>query len=135
MALIHWNDSLSVNISEIDRQHQQLVGMINELYEAMTLGKGKEAVGSIINRLLSYAETHFRTEENYFERFSYPQAAEHKQEHADFTEKVADFRSGFVSGRLRLSIEVMNFLSDWLRKHIQGSDKNYSPFLNQKGLK
>lgn len=28
----------------------------------------------------------------------------------------------------------MNFLSDWLKKHIKGSDKEYGPFLNENGL-
>jgi len=29
----------------------------------------------------------------------------------------------------------MNFLSDWLKTHIVGSDKKYGPFFNSKGLK
>jgi hemerythrin len=45
MALIQWNDSLSVNVVEIDKQHQKLVRMINELNDAMRQGKGKEALG------------------------------------------------------------------------------------------
>jgi hemerythrin len=40
MALIQWNDGLSVNVVEIDRQHQKLIGMINDLNDAMRQGKG-----------------------------------------------------------------------------------------------
>lgn len=28
----------------------------------------------------------------------------------------------------------MDFLSSWLVEHIQGSDKKYGPFLNQRGI-
>jgi hemerythrin len=28
----------------------------------------------------------------------------------------------------------MDFLKNWLIKHIQGSDKQYGPFLNAKGM-
>ena len=43
MAIIQWNDSLSVNVVEIDKQHQKLVAMINDLNDAMRQGKGKDA--------------------------------------------------------------------------------------------
>jgi hemerythrin len=40
MSLIQWNDRLSVHVAEIDGQHQKLVGMINDLNDAMRQGKG-----------------------------------------------------------------------------------------------
>jgi len=135
MALIQWNDSLSVNVVEIDKQHQKLVGMINDLNEAMRQGKGKDILGKIVNGLISYAGTHFKTEEKYFDQFGYPEANSHKKEHSDFVAKVSEFKDGFEKGKITLSIEVMNFLSDWLRNHIKGVDRNYGPFFNAKGLK
>lgn len=135
MALIQWNASLSVNIAEIDTQHQRLVAMINELNDAMVQGRGKDVIGKIIGGLATYTATHFATEERHFDRYGYPATATHKQEHRDFTTKVGEFKQGFDEGRLGLSVSVMNFLSDWLRSHIKGSDMQYSPFLNAKGLK
>ena len=35
MALINWDDSFSVNVAEIDQQHQTLVSMINDLNESI----------------------------------------------------------------------------------------------------
>lgn len=135
MALIQWDNSLSVNIVEIDRQHQKLVGMINELDDAMRQGKGKDALGKIVNGLVAYAGTHFKTEENYFDRFGYPDTNNHKKEHSAFTAKVSKFKDGFTKGEFGLSIEVMNFMSDWLRGHIKGADKKYAPFFIANGLK
>lgn len=135
MALIAWSDALSVNVAEIDRQHQKLIGMVNELNDAMKIGKGKEALNKILSGLVSYTVTHFKTEENYFDQFGYPDVDRHKKEHADFIEKVRDFKNKFESRNLFLTIEVMNFLSDWLKTHIMGTDKKYSEFFNEKGLK
>ncbi|HOJ43227.1 MAG TPA: bacteriohemerythrin, partial [Syntrophorhabdaceae bacterium] len=97
--------------------------------------KGKDILGSIIDGLVNYAATHFATEEKYFDMFKYPDAPNHKKEHADFVKKVGEFQDGFKKGNLALTIEVMHFLKDWLTKHILGTDKKYGPFFNEKGLK
>ncbi len=52
MPLIQWNESFSVNVVEIDKQHQKLVGMINDLYDAMHQGKGNDVLGKIIDGLI-----------------------------------------------------------------------------------
>jgi len=135
MALIQWSSSYSVGVGEIDRQHQRLVEMINELNDAMRERKSKDVLGKITNGLINYAGTHFKTEEKYFDQFGYPEAASHKKEHLDFAKKVTDFKASFDSGKLGLSIEVIDFLSNWLKSHISGVDKKYGPFFNAKGLK
>jgi hemerythrin len=134
MGFIKWDDSLSVNVAEIDQQHQKLILMINELHGAMKLGKGKDVLGKIVNGLIGYTTIHFKTEEDYFRQFGYPQADSHKKEHIVFVGKVSEFKDGFEKGKLSLSIEILNFLSDWLQNHIKGTDKKYSQFFNGKGL-
>lgn len=135
MALIQWSRTYSVQINEIDQQHQRLVQMINELYDAMKAGKGKVVVGKIIDGLVNYTQSHFAVEERYFEKFNYAEAAVHKREHAAFVKKAGDFRAGFNSGQMGLSMQILDFLSDWLRDHIQGSDKKYAAVFLQNGVK
>ena len=135
MALIQWNDSFSVNVAEIDRQHQQLIGMINDLNDAMRQGQGKAVMGKIINGLVNYATTHFITEEKYFDKFGYPEAISHTKEHTDFVIKVSVFKNEFEKGNIALPLQIMDFLNDWLENHIKGADKKFGPFFNEKGLK
>ena len=134
MAGIQWSDTLSVKIREIDSQHQRLVKLINDLDDAMRVGKGREVMGKIVSELAAYTRVHFSTEEKYFDKFGYPEAPEHKAEHEKFIAEVAKFKGDFDAGRIGLTIKVMDFLSNWLKKHIMGTDKKYSPFFNQKGL-
>lgn len=134
MALITWSDAYSVNVAEIDQQHKKLVAMINDLNDAMKQGKGKDLLGGIVNDLIRYTATHFKTEESYFDRFGYPEADSHKEAHAAFVQKVSEFKAGFETKKLSLTIEVMRFLSDWLTGHIQGTDRKYGPFFNANGL-
>ena len=135
MGAIQWSDSFSVQVLEIDNQHKKLITLIADLETAMSSGKGKDVLGKIVNELTQYTLNHFSTEEKYFDMFKYPDAATHKMEHKKFVEQVSKFKKDFEEGRIGLSIKIMEFLGSWLKNHIQGVDKKYGPFLNQKGLK
>ncbi|WP_406656316.1 bacteriohemerythrin [Methanolobus sp. ZRKC2] len=134
MALVTWSDKYSMNIKEIDEQHQSLVRMINELHDAMLQAKSKEVALGIINNMAEYTQYHFSTEEKYMQQFEYPGYAAHKKEHDKFIEKVGNFKNDYESGKTGLSFDLLNFLKDWLVTHIQESDKKYSPLFNEKGL-
>jgi hemerythrin len=135
MPLITWNDQLSVNIAIIDSQHQKLVEMINRLHDAMKAGEAKDSLKTIVAELMQYTGSHFQTEERYFDQFGYSDTAAHKKEHADFVAKVSEFKDGLDTGALTLSIEVMQFLSNWLKSHIKGTDQQYVECFHQNGLK
>ncbi len=134
MALINWDNSLQVNVKQFDQQHMVLIDLINELHQAMMTGKGKEVVGKTLNNLISYTESHFKDEEKYFIKYAYPDKVKHMAEHAEFVQKVVDFKNGFESGKLSLSIEVLNYLNVWLQKHIKVTDKKYTEFFKANGL-
>ena len=135
MPLMEWSESLSVNVIEIDKQHQHLIGVVNELHDAMGKRKGKEVLGKTFNGLIGYAEDHFITEEKYFEKFGYPDADSHKNEHTKFVEKLAEFKVRFDGDEQSLTIDLMDFLVDWLHNHLQIFDMEYRPFFNTHGLK
>ncbi len=135
MAFLEWDDSFSVKIPSIDKQHKKLVGMINELMDAMKSGKGNAVLSSIIEKLADYTVEHFSTEEKYFKMYAFPGADEHIKEHQDFVKKVQDFQAGFESGKIGLTVNVMHFLRDWLKNHILGTDQKYSDYLVSKGVK
>lgn len=134
MSLMNWTDSLSVNIREIDDQHKKLVGMLNELHDAMKAGQGAKVTGSVLTELIKYVGTHFATEEKYFKQYAYPDSAKHKAEHDDLTKKALDLQKQFQDGKPVLTVELLNFLKNWLTNHIMGTDKKYGPYLNSKGL-
>ncbi len=134
MPLFQWTPELSVNVKEIDNQHKQLVNLINLLHDSMKSGKGKDVMGKVLNDLTDYTVYHFGTEERLFQKYGYIEYPQHKKEHDDLTKQVLDVKSKFEAGQTTVTIEVMNFLKDWLNNHIKHSDKKYSAFLNSKGV-
>ena len=134
MALITWNETLSVKIKKFDDQHIKLVDMINDLYDAMKAGNGSEAVGKILGELVNYTVTHFADEEQLLSQHAYPDLAAHKLEHENLVQQVLDLQQKFEAGHTILTLNVMMFLKDWLMTHIKGDDKKYGDYLNSKGI-
>jgi hemerythrin len=133
--LFPWSDTYSVQIGIVDMQHKNLVDLINELHQAMITRTGKEHLGKILSSLIKYTQAHFKAEEGILQSNQYPDLINHKAEHDRFTKTVLDFQSKFQRNEIGLTIDVMDFLKDWLSKHIMGVDKRYAPFLNAKGVR
>jgi hemerythrin len=135
MALLTWSDKFSVQVGQFDREHKELINLINRLHDAMKAGQGKQVIGDVLNGLISYTQNHFAAEERLMKAHAYPAYETHKKAHNQLTMTVLDFQKGFMDGSVPLSHEVMMFLKDWLSGHIQGVDREYGPFLNGKGIK
>lgn len=135
MAVMQWSSAFQLGIKEIDDQHAQLVKMINDLDDAMKDGRARDMMGRLLNSLVSYCKMHFTTEELYFSEFEFEDSAAHRAEHMAFIDKVGQFKRAFDGGISDISGEVMGFLADWLRHHIQGSDKGYVKCFQAHGLK
>jgi hemerythrin len=135
MPLMTWNAKMSVGVALLDNDHKKLVGMLNQLFDAINSGQGKESLGKILDGLVDYTKIHFANEEKLFAQTIYPESVAHKKEHDDLTRQVLDVQNKYKAGATgTLSLEVMNFLKTWLVNHIQGNDKKYGPHLNAKGI-
>ena len=135
MALMTWKEEYNINIKVVDSQHKKLVDLLNQIHDATSMGKGREVLAHILNELVAYTKLHFSTEEELFKKFSYPGYLQHKIEHDKLTKQVCEFQDRYSAGRAAISIEIMQFLRDWLNGHILGTDKRYSEFLLSKGVR
>jgi hemerythrin len=135
MSLLTWNPQMSVGVRQLDDDHKKLIAMINELHAGMLAGHSADVVGGVLRRLVNYTVEHFNREEALFAKTNYPGAVAHKREHENLKKQVAaeieKFQSGANAG---LGMEMLNFLRDWLKHHIQESDKSYGPHLNEHGV-
>ncbi len=125
-VIFPWHEKYSVGIPEIDTQHKGLIRLINDLHAAMATGQGKQAVGKIVDDLVRYTEVHFRSEEELLRQKKYSKFAVHQAEHKRLTAQVIGLREKYHGGTLALTLEVMQFLKNWLADHIMGHDHQYA---------
>lgn len=134
MSYMNWSDQLSVGVAEIDAQHKKLVEMINTFYDHMQ-EDNKTAMRELLISMAKYTMTHFKTEEELFAKYNYPKAQEHKKEHDAFITEVRSVQQRLSQGEHVLTLELTQFVKKWVTDHIMGSDKEYVPFFQARGLK
>ena len=127
--MFDWNSDYAVNIGSIDAQHQNLFAIGRELHAAMCAGQGKAVMGRILERLVQYTTMHFAHEERLMQVHRYKDFAQHKAQHDALVKQVQAFQADFEAGRATMAVPVLQFLKEWLEKHIKGSDLAYAPFL------
>lgn len=133
-SVFQWKDTYSVKVLALDNQHKKLFELVNELHQAMGEGHGKDVAGDILTRLIDYTVHHFAAEEKLMERHKYPALVAHRAEHKALTDKVVAFKKEFDAGTSNVTPQLMTFLQQWLRNHIQSVDQKYSDFLNAQGV-
>ena len=127
--LIRWNSTYELGHSEIDGQHQKLVDIINDFYNAFATAQAHNKIGDIIGELVNYTIFHFTAEEEIFKASTYPDAEEHIQTHKEFVDKLKGYHQEVKDGNMTTTYDLMTFLRDWLLQHIMGTDTKYLPFL------
>ncbi|NVN91313.1 MAG: bacteriohemerythrin [Desulfuromonadales bacterium] len=131
--LIEWSRSYSVSVDSMDREHQRLIDIINNLYASMRAGRSQDAIGKILDELVDYTRTHFDHEERLMQQSGYTGYDEQKRAHEALIAQVKKIQDKQHAGTA-LGQEVMTFLKSWLVNHIQGLDKRYGPVMNKKNI-
>lgn len=134
MPFMTWDNTWSVNVKKIDAQHQKLFDLINTLYDAMKEGRAKDILSKVLADLVDYTVFHFETEEKLFREHGYPEYTQHRKAHEELTKQVREIKGRFDRGETTVSIELLNFLNNWLSNHIYETDRRYSSFLNEHGV-
>ena len=133
-AILQWNDSFNTGIPLMDKQHQRLVELINQLFQCMKDGGDRMLLASVVDELVNYTVTHFRAEEDFMKKHNYSDFDEHKAIHQGFIENVTIYAEKLKSGERLPPADIYNFLKDWLISHIEKQDRDgYGRQLSSRG--
>jgi hemerythrin len=128
-----WNDSLSLDIPEIDEEHRRLVSIIDAFNQAVVSRQEKSEIQRILSLLLADAKSHFEHEVQLFYEHGYPDIGNHASLHAELTRELVDILNDF--GRTELSyhwIENALSIEKLVVDHVLDEDMKYRDFLKQR---
>jgi methyl-accepting chemotaxis protein len=134
-VLIQWGSQYMLNINLIDSQHKVLVEIINKLYDGFGRHLDKKQMRKIVNELVDYTVYHFGVEEDIFQKIGYKETTEHNLQHKMFVDKIKQFAEEVELGDMAISIDITEFLKNWLINHILKTDKRYVETFKANGIK
>jgi len=136
MGTMQWDESLSVGIALIDKQHQTWIQRLNGVSTAIEAMQGPKRIGDALGFLIEYTGTHFETEEKAIAEHGYPEIAQHKAKHEELKATLNDLADQFQEdGATHVLADALNtFLNTWLVTHIQEVDRKFGAFLKEKGV-
>lgn len=134
MATFEWKPDYSVSVSTLDAQHRKLFALGQNLHDAMRAGRGREVLAKCLGDLADYTKTHFAEEESLLSSHNYPDLPTHRLQHSRLIRRLNEFQQQFASGEGFITIELMDFVSNWITNHIMYTDHRYADFFNKQGV-
>ena len=134
MPIVSWSDEFSVNVKEIDLQHQQMLDIVNKLHAAVEACEEKENLNKLLIDLFEHTKLHFSTEDALMKKYEYPGYEMHLHEHNVLLQHLDNLISSVSNGRDPTFRSDYDVSSDWVLIHILKSDKSLGTFLNTQGV-
>jgi hemerythrin len=132
---IQWKEEYSVGIQVIDDDHKKLISLLNQFISAYDYAMSESYEKDALNNLIDYTKYHFSREEQLMKEHEFPGFEAHKALHVAMFSKVEYFVELYEKQGHNALQEISDFLSKWLINHINGTDKEYSQYLNDRGIR
>jgi hemerythrin len=133
---MQWDESLSVGIEPIDKQHREWIERLNSVAAAIQAGQGPGRIAETLDFLVGYTQFHFETEQRYMTDHGYPELETHKSKHQELTDTLKDLDRDFEEegATQALATAINTFLTNWLVRHIREVDLRFGAFLRERGI-
>jgi hemerythrin len=133
--MVIWNEKFETGSSRIDLQHQMLINNINHL-EAMLTSTNHtreecEFLVHLAGFLETYAEMHFKFEEQCMDTYRCPAYKQNKEAHQQYRDFFLNFKRRYTAEGFRPEVlkELHEVASAWIENHILRVDTQLKPCL------
>ena len=126
----------TLDMQEIDRQHQQLIAKLNKLNDAVKRRDSRDSLHHLIDEVIEYTCFHFATEERLMVQSAFPDLEAHKAMHQQLVQDAISLK-----GKLAYVGEEMftEWFDHWpfsrVLAHIEYADKQLEEHITQRAAK
>ncbi len=133
---IVWRDKMSVGNDAIDQDHKYLFCLINMVELSLQSPVKKEQLLTVMNMTIEYTIEHFTREEKMQLAMNISRYDIHKMEHQSLLQQAQDIVKEVSELNTDSEFEleskrIVNFLRDWIIKHVLKEDMLMKPLLKK----
>jgi len=141
---IEWRDDWLLGIPGVDREHQELAQLFNQVAKLYACAGEKRMTGNaevaeelvgLLNEMGEHVRSHFRNEEALMRESGYPELEDHSFEHASLLAEYAELLRELESQGLGcLDTETLGSLKTWLIGHVANADSRFGEFYRERSV-
>jgi len=122
MTLLTFKPEYSVGIDSMDFEHQQMIRLINEIYEEIKDRRDPESIERFLGEVHAAISMHFALEEKIMRNAGYAEYEDHKDDHEDLLDQIHEMIDVFHEDKDRGFEVLQGRLSDWFTVHFSTFD-------------
>lgn len=130
---LEWSDKFSTDIVSLDRQHQELLFLSQNLLSVLSdMNVSLADKQAAFQDLVEHTVAHFAYEERIMRNISYPALIRHTKEHDDLREEMSSMTESVMRGE---GIEdwkgLVSLVQVWVLRHIVASDTQFREYIQR----
>lgn len=135
VAFLAWSPSYSIGVAALDAEHKHFFALLNRLYDNIMDGSASNlSTGAILDQLHDFVIKHCAHEEALLASVDYPDLAKTSRDHEDLRRTIEEYQRKLAEHG-GISMELANFLMEWVLQHVLKEDKKCGVFLNAAGIR
>jgi hemerythrin-like metal-binding protein len=118
-----WRDDYSTGVASIDHEHQQMIDLINRIFERLESDSSGAAVSDFLGEVHARIAAHFALEEQIMRDRRYDQFEDHKADHERLLDEIRDIMDAHEDGTYAdRKYAFAERLEDWFVLHFKTKD-------------
>ncbi len=122
-----WQEAMSVGNKHIDDEHKYLFCLINSVEVALKLDDNQSIMKFLFAQLEQYTSSHFRQEEAIQLQIKYPNYLEHKLQHQEILDNIAELKQKFFSANKQDKVEYQQKIAATADADPTGAKQAFDP--------
>lgn len=129
--LFLWDDSLTIDDGDIDRDHKFLFALTNRILSAAEINVDKQVLAKLLNEYIDYTAIHFDHEERLMNKLSYPDKDSHILAHNSFFDRLCLLKTAFEQNDVSIRNKINAFFATYAFNHIATCDRALAEWCGQ----